>query len=110
MSEVKTLLKETDYQVIVEPGRSIVGTSGILLTKVEYIKEAGERIAIIDAGMNDLIRPSLYEAWHKVREVEEGDVESENYDLAGPVCETGDILARDRSLKIQPNDYLVFGM
>ena len=109
ISEVKTLLKETDYQVIVEPGRSIVGTSGILLTKVEYIKEAGEKkFAIIDAGMNDLIRPSLYEAWHKVREVEEGDVESETYDLAGPVCETGDILARDRSLKIQPNDYLVF--
>ena len=58
--------------------------------------------------MNDLIRPSLYEAWHKVREVEERNVESETYDLAGPVCETGDILARDRSLKIQPNDYLVF--
>ena len=109
MSEVKTLLKETDYQVIVEPGRSIVGTSGILLTKVEYIKEAGEKkFAIIDAGMNDLIRPSLYEAWHKVREVEERDLESETYDLAGPVCETGDILARDRSLKIQPDDYLVF--
>ena len=109
ISEVKTLLKETDYQVIVEPGRSIVGTSGILLTKVEYIKEAGEKkFAIIDAGMNDLIRPSLYEAWHKVREVEERNVESETYDLAGPVCETGDILARDRSLKIQPNDYLVF--
>ncbi len=109
MSEVKTLLKETDYQLIVEPGRSIVGTSGILLTKVEYIKEAGEKkFAIIDAGMNDLIRPSLYEAWHKVREVEERNVESETYDLAGPVCETGDILARDRSLKIQPNDYLVF--
>ena len=109
ISKVKTLLKETDYQVIVEPGRSIVGTSGILLTKVEYIKEAGEKkFAIIDAGMNDLIRPSLYEAWHKVREVEERDLESETYDLAGPVCETGDILARDRSLKIQPDDYLVF--
>jgi diaminopimelate decarboxylase len=109
MSEVKTLLKETDYQIIVEPGRSIVGTSGILLTKVEYIKEAGEKkFAIIDAGMNDLIRPSLYQAWHKVREVEERNVESETYDLAGPVCETGDILARERSLKIQPNDYLVF--
>ena len=109
ISEVKTLLKETDYQVIVEPGRSIVGTAGILLTKVEYIKVAGDKkFAIIDAGMNDLIRPSLYEAWHKVREVKEGDVESETYDLAGPVCETGDILARDRSLKIQPNDYLVF--
>ena len=109
ISEVKTLLKETDYQVIVEPGRSIVGTSGILLTKVEYIKEAGEKkFAIIDAGMNDLIRPSLYEAWHKVREVEERDLESETYDLAGPVCETGDILARDRGLKIQPDDYLVF--
>jgi len=109
LTEVKNKLKDSHYQLILEPGRSIVGTSGILLTKVEYIKEAGEKkFAIIDAGMNDLIRPSLYEAWHQVKEVERSEVDMETYDLAGPVCETGDVLAKDRNLRIEPNDYLAF--
>jgi len=109
LTEVKNKLKDSHYQIILEPGRSIVGTSGILLTKVEYIKEAGEKkFAIIDAGMNDLIRPSLYEAWHQVKEVERSEVDMENYDIAGPVCETGDVLAKDRNLRIEPNDYLAF--
>ena len=109
LTEVKNKLKDSHYQIILEPGRSIVGTSGILLTKVEYIKEAGEKkFAIIDAGMNDLIRPSLYEAWHQVKEVERSEVDMETYDLAGPVCETGDVLAKDRNLRIEPNDYLAF--
>ena len=76
---------------------------------MEYIKEAGEKkFAIIDAGMNDLIRPSLYEAWHQVKEVERSEVDMETYDIAGPVCETGDVLAKDRNLRIEPNDYLAF--
>ena len=109
LTEVKNKLKDSHYQIILEPGRSIVGTSGILLTKVEYIKEAGEKkFAIIDAGMNDLIRPSLYEAWHQVKEVERSEVDMETYDIAGPVCETGDVLAKDRNLRIEPNDYLAF--
>lgn len=109
LTEVKNKLKNSHYQLILEPGRSIVGTSGILLTKVEYIKEAGEKkFAIIDAGMNDLIRPSLYEAWHQVKEVERSEANMETYDLAGPVCETGDVLAKDRNLRIEPNDYLAF--
>ena len=109
LTEVKNKLKDSHYQIILEPGRSIVGTSGILLTKVEYIKEAGEKkFAIIDAGMNDLIRPSLYEAWHQVKEVERSEVDMETYDIAGPVCETGDVLAKDRNLRIVPNDYLAF--
>jgi diaminopimelate decarboxylase len=109
LTEVKNKLKGSHYQLILEPGRSIVGTSGILLTKVEYIKDAGEKkFAIIDAGMNDLIRPSLYEAWHQVKEVEQSEVDMETYDLAGPVCETGDVLAKDRNLRIKPNDYLAF--
>jgi diaminopimelate decarboxylase len=109
LTEVKNKLKNSHYQLILEPGRSIVGTSGILLTKVEYIKEAGEKkFAIIDAGMNDLIRPSLYEAWHQVKEVERSEADMETYDLAGPVCETGDVLAKDRNLRIEPNDYLAF--
>ena len=109
IDKVKNRLKETDYKIILEPGRSVVASSGILATKIEYIKEAGDKkFAIIDAGMNDLIRPSLYEAWHRVREVETKDIESETYDLAGPVCETGDVLAKDRELKILPDDYVVF--
>jgi diaminopimelate decarboxylase len=80
-----------------------------LLTKVEYIKEAGSKnFAIIDAGMNDLLRPSLYEAWHDVVEINPKDASSNLYDLAGPVCETGDILATERNLSILPGDYVAF--
>ena len=109
IDKVKNRLKDTDYKIILEPGRSVVASSGVLATKIEYIKEAGDKkFAIIDAGMNDLIRPSLYKAWHRVREVEIKDIESDTYDLAGPVCETGDVLAKDRELKILPDDYVVF--
>ncbi len=109
LDKVKNVLKNTDYKIILEPGRSIIGASGILVTKVEYIKDAGEkRFAIIDVGMNDFIRPSLYEAWHEVREVENKDINSHTYDLAGPVCETGDVLAENRELKVLPGDYLAF--
>ena len=109
LTKVKDILEGTDYKIVLEPGRSIVGTSGILVTKIEYIKDAGDkRFAIIDAGMNDLIRPSLYEAWHRVKELEEKDLVKENYDLAGPVCETGDVLARDRELRISTGDYVAF--
>ena len=109
IDKVKNRLQKTDYKLILEPGRSVVASSGILATKIEYIKQAGDKkFAIIDAGMNDLMRPSLYEAWHMVKEVEAKDIESETYDLAGPVCETGDVLAKDRELKIRPDDYVVF--
>ena len=107
ITKVNDRLKDKDYKIILEPGRSIVGTSGILVTQIEYIKDAGDKkFAIIDAGMNDLIRPSLYEAWHGVKEVEQKDIELATYDLAGPVCETGDVLAKDRELRILPNDFL----
>jgi diaminopimelate decarboxylase len=109
LEKVKALLKDQDFKVILEPGRSIIGTAGILLTKVEYIKEAGSKnFAIIDAGMNDLLRPSLYEAWHDVVEINPKDARSNLYDLAGPVCETGDILATERNLSILPGDYVAF--
>ena len=109
LEKVRALLKNQDFKVILEPGRSIIGTAGILLTKVEYIKEAGsKKFAIIDAGMNDLLRPSLYDAWHNVIEVNPKDTSTDTYDLAGPVCETGDILATDRSLSILPGDYVAF--
>ena len=109
LEKVKELLSERDFKIILEPGRSVIGTAGILVSKVEYIKEAGEKkFAIIDAGMNDLIRPSLYEAWHKVIEVNHQNTDLDLYDLAGPVCETGDVLAKDRSLKIIPGDHVAF--
>jgi diaminopimelate decarboxylase len=109
LEKVKELLSERDFKIILEPGRSVIGTAGILVSKVEYIKEAGEKkFAIIDAGMNDLIRPSLYEAWHKVVEVDHQNTDLDLYDLAGPVCETGDVLAKDRDLKIMPGDHVAF--
>ena len=109
LEKVKELLSERDFKIILEPGRSVIGTAGILVSKVEYIKKAGEKkFAIIDAGMNDLIRPSLYEAWHKVVEVDHQNTDLDLYDLAGPVCETGDVLAKDRDLKIMPGDHVAF--
>ena len=109
LEKVKELLSKRDFKIILEPGRSIIGTAGILVSKVEYIKKAGEKkFAIIDAGMNDLIRPSLYEAWHKVIEVDHQNTDLDLYDLAGPVCETGDVLAKDRDLKIMPGDHVAF--
>lgn len=109
LEKVKELLSERDFKIILEPGRSVIGTAGILVSKVEYIKKAGEKkFAIIDAGMNDLIRPSLYEAWHKVIEVDHQNTDLDLYDLAGPVCETGDVLAKDRDLKIMPGDHVAF--
>ncbi|MDC0865304.1 diaminopimelate decarboxylase [bacterium] len=109
LEKVKKLLSERDFKIILEPGRSVIGNAGILVSKVEYIKEAGEKkFAIIDAGMNDLIRPSLYEAWHKVIEVNHKNTDLDLYDLAGPVCETGDVLAKDRNLKIMPGDHVAF--
>ena len=109
LEKVKELLSERDFKIILEPGRSVIGTAGILVSKVEYIKKAGEKkFAIIDAGMNDLIRPSLYEAWHKVVEVDHQNTDLDLYDLAGPVCETVDVLAKDRDLKIMPGDHVAF--
>ncbi|MCO5101934.1 MAG: diaminopimelate decarboxylase [Burkholderiaceae bacterium] len=96
------------YGVFFEFGRSIVGNAGVLLTRVEYLKQNGERrFAIVDAAMNDLMRPALYEAYHGVLPVRQrDDVEARRYDVVGPVCESGDWLARDRSLAIEEGDLL----
>lgn len=91
------------YQILIEPGRAIAANAAILVSKVEYIKQGEEKnFAIIDAAMNDLIRPSLYTAWQRiipVKEQEEG-VELHNYDVVGPICETGDFLGKDRELNL----------
>ena len=95
-------------EVLIEPGRAIVANAGVLLTRVEYIKPtAHRRFAIVDAAMNDLIRPALYEAYHEVVPVRrDGGGEEAAYDLVGPVCESSDFLARDRTLRLAPGDLL----
>ncbi len=96
--------------VMTEPGRAIAGNAGVLLTRVELLKPgAHKNFAIIDAAMNDLIRPSFYDAWHAVLPAEpRADVEAKTWDLVGPVCETGDWLARDRELALAEGDLLAF--
>ena len=98
--------RECNMHVTLEPGRAIVGNAGVLLTKVEYIKKGPEKnFAIVDAAMNDLIRPALYEAWHDVVEVNKTlNRDSRKCDVVGPVCESGDFLARDRMLAIGQDD------
>jgi diaminopimelate decarboxylase len=94
-------------QVLFEPGRSIVGNAGVLLTEVQYIKHGETKnFAIVDAAMNDLMRPAMYEAWHGVQQVRQRDAATQTYDVVGPVCESGDWLARARELSIEPDDVL----
>lgn len=102
MNKVLERIKNLDFNLVIEPGRSIVGNAGVLLSEVEYIKETETtNFAIIDAGMNDLMRPSLYSAWHKVSAVKEIEVPEKKYEIVGPVCESADSLAKDRGLKIE---------
>ncbi|HWT72447.1 MAG TPA: diaminopimelate decarboxylase [Oxalicibacterium sp.] len=94
-------------KVLFEPGRSIVGNAGVLLTEVQYIKHGETKnFAIVDAAMNDLMRPAMYEAWHGVEQVAQRDMPAQVYDVVGPVCESGDWLARGRSLVIEQGDLL----
>lgn len=94
-------------EVMFEFGRSMVGNAGLLLTRVEVIKENGDRhFAIVDAAMNDLMRPAMYEAWHDIVPVRAGGAPARTYDVVGPVCESGDWLGRARTLAIQEGDLL----
>ena len=100
-------LQGRGLQVVLEPGRRLVGNAGLLLTKVEFLKKGeGKSFAIIDAAMNDLMRPALYEAWHDINPVVPRSGEAHVYDVVGPVCETGDFLGQARSLNIEPGDLL----
>ena len=88
-----------------EPGRSLVGNAGLLLTRIEYLKPGETKnFAIVDAAMNDLARPALYDAWHEVVEVTERDTPAQVYDVVGPICESGDFLARERTLAVAEGD------
>ena len=96
-----------DLALVFEPGRYIVANAGVLLTQVEYLKHTEHKdFAIIDAAMNDLIRPALYQAWMGVSAVKPRAGEGRNYDLVGPICETGDFLAKDRVLNLAEGDLL----
>jgi len=98
---------QPDIEILVEPGRAIVGNNGVLVTKVEYLKEnEGKHFAIVDAAMNDLIRPSLYGAWQEVCEVQHTGNLKQMIDVVAPVCETGDFLGKQRQLFVQEGDYL----
>jgi diaminopimelate decarboxylase len=101
-------LGDRPYQVILEPGRAIVGNAGILLTRVEYLKPtAHHRFAILDAAMNDLVRPALYQAHQEIIPVRlEAEAQPARYDLVGPVCETAEFLGKDRLLALAPGDLL----
>lgn len=106
--DIESILGEHEYELLLEPGRAIVANAGILLTTVEYLKNTPEKnFAVIDAAMNDLIRPALYSAWQNIIPVQpRSDVTEKTYDLVGAVCETGDFLGKDRPLAIQSGDIL----
>ncbi|KHT47093.1 diaminopimelate decarboxylase [Vibrio sinaloensis] len=107
----KALLSRLDnhkhLELIFEPGRAIAANAGILLTKVEFLKHTEHKnFAIIDAAMNDLMRPALYQAWQDIVPVAPREGEAKEYDLVGPICETGDFLGKDRRLVLEENDLL----
>jgi diaminopimelate decarboxylase len=96
-----------NLKLLIEPGRAIVGNAGVLLTRVQYLKHAeAKNFAIVDAAMNDLMRPALYDAWQDIAPVQKRAGAAKNYDVVGPVCETGDFLGRGRTLKVQAGDLL----
>ncbi len=100
-------IKGRGLQVVLEPGRRLVGNAGLLLTRVEYLKHGETKdFAIIDAAMNDLLRPALYDAWHDILPVTPRPGTPRDYDVVGPICETGDFLGQARPLAIEPGDLL----
>ena len=96
-----------NLKLLIEPGRAIVGNAGVLLTRVQYLKHAeAKNFAIVDAAMNDLMRPALYDAWQDIAPVLKRTGAAQQYDVVGPVCESGDFLGKDRTLKVQAGDLL----
>lgn len=106
VKQICSRLKGLDLHAMIEPGRSIVGAAGVLLTRVLYRKTTGEKsFVIVDAAMNDLIRPALYNAYHEILPLRQTNAPKSKVDVVGPVCETGDFLARDREIsEVMPGD------
>ncbi len=102
-------LSGRDFEILIEPGRAIVGNAGVLLTRVQFLKHNEEKnFAIVDAAMNDLMRPALYQAWQAIEPVvQETQATQKCYDVVGPICETGDFLGKDRDLALAQGDLLV---
>jgi diaminopimelate decarboxylase len=93
--------------ILIEPGRSLVGNAGLLLTRVEHLKRGEEKnFAVVDAAMNDLMRPALYDAYHDIRSVRPSRSASAVYDVVGPICESGDFLGKNRTLAAAEGDLL----
>ena len=111
-SRVQAALQGRELGLSVEPGRFLVANGGLLISRVEYLKPAsepgGRQFAVVDAAMNDLIRPALYQAWHKVESVATpgADALSGQWDVVGPICESGDFLAKDRALTLAQGDLI----
>ena len=104
---LKSISNRVDIELILEPGRAIAANAGLLLTRVEYLKHNDKKnFAIIDAAMNDLLRPALYQAWQDIIPVSPREGDMKTYDLVGPICETGDYLGKDRALTLEAGDLL----
>ncbi len=100
-------LRNRPQKLLFEPGRLLTGNAGVLLAEVLYLKPGKDRnFAIVDAAMNDLMRPALYDAWHDVLPLRQSSAATRKYDVVGPVCESGDFLARDRQLAVNAGDFL----
>lgn len=101
-------LQGQPYEILLEPGRAIAGNAGVLLTRVDYLKDSGDKhFAVVDAAMNDLLRPSLYGAWQDITPVKlQNDAPMRQFDIVGPVCETGDFLGKSRELALSENALL----
>lgn len=107
---VRAALGARKLRLLFEPGRLLVGAAGVLLTRVQYLKTgAAKDFAIVDAAMNDLLRPALYDAWHPVRPVRERRGETRRWEIVGPVCESADFLAHERELALAAGDLLAVG-
>ncbi len=110
-SALRERIGDRPLKLLLEPGRTLVGNAGVMLTRVEYLKHnAGHDFAIVDAGMNDLLRPALYQAWQSIDPVRpRADLSPRRYDIGGPVCESADFLGRGRELALAEGDLLAVG-
>jgi len=107
IAEICKELESSNLNIILEPGRSITGAAGVLIAKVEYLKLTDHKnFAIINAGMNDLMRPALYDSWHAVKEIRKSESDTKLYEIVGPVCESADVLAKERELNISQGDLI----
>ena len=106
--EVQKLMGTRRLKLVLEPGRSLVGNAGALLTRVEFVKHGEEKnFVMVDAAMNDLMRPALYDAYHHIEAVETKDIDPLTANIVGPICETGDFLGKDRTIACEEGDLLL---